>query len=248
MIALLAVALQVGVQPIDVSLTVDGVERRAVVFRAADTQKAAPVVFVWHGFTGNARQAAFSYHLHQSWPEATVIYPQGLEVELLNRKAPGWQIAPKTQGDRDVKFFDALLAKAKSDYRADAKRIYTCGMSNGAIFSYVLLDERASVFAAAAPVAGFATPAFKGIASTPILIIHGKADPLLAIKMAEDSRDIAIANNKAVKSVTEWQPGYVLYSGPKGHDVVWHEHEGGHMWPKDATDSIVRFFKAHARP
>lgn len=244
---LLSIAL-LKAGPADLSLTVDGVERKAIVYRSSVTDKASPVVFVWHGFTGSGRHAAFAYKVHEAWPEATVVYPQGLDVELLNRKAPGWQIAPKMQGDRDLKFYDKLLEKMKSDYKADTNRVYTCGMSNGAIFSYLLVTERSKTLAAAAPVAGFASPAFRGAAPMPLLIVHGKTDELIRLQAAERSRDLALSNNRAEKAEKEWAPGYVLYTPSKdGKEVVWRLHDGGHTWPSGTTEAIVRFFKAHSR-
>lgn len=248
MLALLLTAGLLKAGPIDLTFKVDGIDRRAIVYASSVKDKPSPVVFVFHGFTGNAKHAAFAYRVHNAWPEATVVYPQGLEVNLLNRKGPGWQIAPRMQDNRDLKFYDAMLAKVKSDFMADPKRIYTCGMSNGAVFSYVLLSERASTLAAAAPVAGFAAPAFKGAPATPILIIHGKADTLISISAAERSRAMAIANNGVGSKEEQWASGYVKYTpAPKGMDVIWHVHEGGHEWPSNVTESIIRFFKAHAR-
>lgn len=238
----------VAPEPADLKLTIEGIERTAIVYSSSISNKPVPIVFVFHGFTGSGRQAAFSYRVHEAWSEATVVYPQGLNVDLLGRRAPGWQIAPKLQEDRDLKFFDAILKKLKADYRADTTRIYTCGMSNGAIFSYVLLTERGKEFAAAAPVAGFAPPAFKGAPATPILIIHGKTDALLGIKLAENSRDVAIDNNKSGKSTKEWIPGFLQYTPvSKENDVIWNAHEGGHIWPQGATAAIVKFFKLHQR-
>lgn len=244
---LLAYAL-VQSGPTDVKFEVDGVERTAVVYRSSDAAKASPVVFVWHGFTGNAKQAAFSYRVHSAWPEATVVYPQGLEVSLLGRKAPGWQIVPKLEGDRDVKFFDAMLSKAFAEYKGDPKRVYTCGMSNGAIFSYVLMATRGDKFAAAGPVGGYAPPAFDGAAATPILVVHGKKDALIPFALAERARDTALKNNAAGATQTEWMPGFVQYGPSKnGMEVVWRAHEGGHTWPEGTTEGIVKFFKGHTR-
>lgn len=243
---LLLVSAQLATAPINLEMKVDGVDRRAFVYRGS-TKENAPVVFVFHGFTGTAGHAAMAYQMHRAWPEATVVYPQGLEVNLLNRKGPGWQIAPRLQGDRDLKFFDALLGKVKGDYKIDSKRVYTSGMSNGAIFSYVLLSERGEAFAAGGPVGGFAPAAFEKAAAAPIMIIHGKADDLLPLNMAERSRDWAVGNNEASMKTKDWAEGFTLYPGPKGMDVVWHVHPGGHIWPKDASENLVKFFKSRKR-
>lgn len=245
MAVVLSLALAFVPAPIELNLKVEGTDRRAIVYRPANASKATPLVFVWHGFTGNAKHAAFAYHLHTAWPEATVVYPQGLDVQLLGKTAPGWQIAPRMQGDRDLKFYDALLAKVQADYGIDKKRVYTCGMSNGAFFSYVLLTARSSTLAAAAPVGGATVPAFRGAPAMPILITHGKNDPLIKIGAAEQCRDAAIANNKASDKTREWMKGYTLYPGASGKDVVYHVHDGGHDWPSTTSDAIVKFFKEH---
>ena len=62
------------------SFTVDGVARTALVYVPA-TAKASPtpLVFVFHGHGGSARQAARSFHIEQEWPEAISVYMQGLD-------------------------------------------------------------------------------------------------------------------------------------------------------------------------
>lgn len=245
MTALLGLALAVQSGATEIKIDVNGTERRALVYRPANSAKNSPLVFVWHGFTGNAKHAAWAYRVHEAWPEAAVVYPQGLNVQLLGKDAPGWQIAPKMQGERDLNFYDALVAKMKKDYGVDSKRVYTCGMSNGAIFSYVLLTARGSTIAAAAPVAGYAPPAFRGASAIPIMITHGTGDTMIKIRAGELSRDAAIANNGAAKQPKEWIKGYDLYAGPNGKDVVWHVHSGGHDWPEGTSAAIVKFFKQH---
>jgi len=248
MLALLF-AVSLARTPIDLAVKVDAIERRAVVYPSTVTNKSEPLVFVFHGFTGFAKQAAFSYRVHDVWPEATVVYPQGLEVSMLGTKGPGWQFAAGQQGDRDLKFYDALLSKVEHEYKVDSKRVYSCGMSNGAIFTYLLIAKRGDTLAAAAPVAGFAMPAFASAPATPILITHGTKDPLVPFRAAERGRDTALKNNGAGATTKEWAPGYLTYTPVRNHnDVVWHVHEGGHTWPAGTTEAIVRFFKEHARP
>src|SRR4051794_33539337 len=63
------------------SWTVDGVEREALLAAPASTkQSPAPLVFVWHGHGGTMRNSARSFHIHTLWPEAVVVYPQGLNT------------------------------------------------------------------------------------------------------------------------------------------------------------------------
>ena len=71
-------------------------------------------------------------------------------------KKPGWQKTFGDQDDRDLKFFDAVLATLKKDYKVDEKRIYATGHSNGGGFTYLLWAARGEVFAAVAPCAAAA--------------------------------------------------------------------------------------------
>ena len=109
----------------------------------------------------------FAYHKH--WPEAIVVYMQGLNTPGTltdpQGKLPGWQKTFGDQGDRDLKFFDAVLATLKKDYKVDEKRIYATGHSNGGGFTYLLWAARGDVFAAVAPCAAAARarrPASRG--------------------------------------------------------------------------------------
>ena len=123
--------------------TVDGVEREALVYvPAAAKNTATPVVFAFHGHGGTMQFAARRYAFHKLWPEAIAVYPQGLKTPGrlvdLEGKLPGWQGKAGDQNDRDLKFFDAMLASLKRDYQIDERRIYSMGHSNGGGFTYLL--------------------------------------------------------------------------------------------------------------
>src|SRR5689334_13268912 len=110
--------------------TIDGANREALLHVPATAKTTpAPLVFVFHGHGGSMKSSARSFHIHTLWPEAIVIYPQGLNTpgRLTDPegKLPGWQATIGDQGDRDVKFFDTMLASLKSDYKVDERRIYS---------------------------------------------------------------------------------------------------------------------------
>jgi polyhydroxybutyrate depolymerase len=237
-------------EPEEITLQVEGIRRKALVYPGSEClRKPSPVVLVFHGFTGNASHAARAYGLHTAWKEALVVYPQGLTVysPRLLRHGPGWQHRPGEYDDRDLKFVDALLAELKSRYRVDEKAIYACGMSNGALFCFVLLAERANTFAAFAPVAG-AGGMFLWRARTPraVLMVNGKADRLVPFQAAERTRDWLRRLNGCGNEQQEWAKGCITYLPVKDNQhVVFCAHEGGHLWPPDATAHIVRFFQQH---
>ncbi len=142
--------------------SVDGVAREAMIYAPATAKtNACPVVFVFHGHGGNMRATVRGFGIHTHWPEAIVVYPQGLNTpgKLTDPegKKPGWQHGVGAQGDRDLKFFDAMLGSLKKDYKVDTKRIYSTGHSNGGGFTYLLWSERGDDFAAFAPSASAAS-------------------------------------------------------------------------------------------
>ena len=135
---------------------VDGVARAALVYAPVTAKtNPAPVVFAFHGHGGTMERASKMFGYHTEWPEAIVVYMQGLNTpgQLTDPegKKPGWQKTVGDQNDRDLKFFDAVLTSLKKDYKVDAKRIYSTGHSNGGGFTYLLWAARGEHFAAFAP-------------------------------------------------------------------------------------------------
>ena len=137
----------------------DGVARESLVYLPATAkEKLAPVIFVFHGHGGTAQNAARSFAIHRHWPEAISVYMQGLNTpgRLTDPegKRTGWQMRVGDQQDRDLKFFDAVLARVKQNSKVDGKRIFATGHSNGGGFTYLLWAERGDIFAAVAPSSG----------------------------------------------------------------------------------------------
>lgn len=233
---------------------VDGVAREALVHvpALAKTQP-VPVVFAFHGHGGTMQNAARTFRCHALWPEAIVVYPQGLNTpgQLTDPegKKPGWQPAPGEQGDRDLKFFDAMLASLRADYRVDDRRIYSTGHSNGGGFTYLLWAVRGEVFAAMAP--SSATGSRRTtvpLKPKPALHIAGEQDQL--VKFAWQQQ--AITNVKRVNQCAApgepWEKVCTRYASPIGAPLVTYIHPGGHTFPREAPPLIVAFFKQHAKP
>src|SRR4051812_1886788 len=59
-----------------VTWTVGTDTREALVYNPSGSKK--PVIFCWHGHGGTHTFAARKFGFHQLWPEAVVVYPQGL--------------------------------------------------------------------------------------------------------------------------------------------------------------------------
>ena len=163
--------------------TVDGVTREALIAVPAKAKtQPSPLVFAFHGHGGNMQNAARMYHIHTLWPEAIVVYPQGLntpgQLTDPDGKKPGWQGAVGAQDDRDLKFFDAMLASLESKFKVDAKRIYSTGHSNGGGFSYLLWAARGEKFAAFGPSAAAAIRNRSTLKPKPMIHIAGENDQI----------------------------------------------------------------------
>lgn len=240
-----------GAQPELVRLNIDGVERQAWVVPASRGTGKHPLVFAFHGHGGNGTISMRKFQVHAEWPEATVIYPTGLPTRTLRDlegKKNGWQNAEGLNGNRDLKFFDALLNQAKKEGAIDTKRIYVMGHSNGAGFTYLLWRVRGDHLAAVAPIAGtcrrldYAKP-------VPVLHIGGTDDPIVDFDNQVATVEIARKVNGCSSQSTPYGPkGCVIWDSAKGAPVAFYTVQGGkHEVPKNATELIIKFFKEHPR-
>ena len=233
---------------------VDGVVREALVYAPASAAtEATPVVFAFHGHGGSMNNAARMFSIHTRWPEAIVVYMQGLNTPGRltdpDGKAPGWQRTVGDQDDRDLKFFDAVLAGLKQDYHVDSKRIYATGHSNGGGFTYLLLAARADRFAAFAPSAAAAGSGAKLTQPKPVLHVAGENDPLVKFEWQQQTMEAVRKLNQCGEG-KPWkdEKGCTVYESKVNAPVVTFIHPGTHAYPAAAPAIIVKFFKEHALP
>jgi len=227
----------------EVRLKVGGVERTALVVLPAKPE-GAPIVMVFHGHGGTAGHARRAFHIESLWPEAIVVYPQGLPTkgQITDPKGErtGWQGSIGLEGDRDLHFFDALLAHL-AQYRPGA--LFVTGHSNGGSFSYQLLAARPGAMAAIAPSAAVLGKDSSKLSPKPILHLGGTGDPL--VKWAWQKRMITHVQrlNSCVQKGVQLDEYTTCYESPKGTPVETFIHSGGHTFPDTAPAAIVRFFK-----
>ena len=232
--------------------TVDGVVREGFVYVPPKaTTEATPVVFAFHGHGGSAQNAARTFHIHTLWPEALVVYLQGLNTpgKLTDPegKKPGWQHGPGVEDDRDLKFFDTVLASLRKDFRVDDHRIYSTGHSNGGGFTYLLWATRGDQFAAFAPSAAAAPTLLAQLQPKPVLHVAGESDPLVKFEWQQQT----IAALRKINQCGEGQPGekwITAYPSKIGAPVITLIHPGGHQFVPEEPAAIVKFFKEHAKP
>jgi polyhydroxybutyrate depolymerase len=235
------------------NFTIGGVQRQAFILAPANASRSAtrlPLLFAFHGHGGNMVQTAAQMHFDKVWPEAIVVYMQGLPTKTGGDPSgdqPGWQQEPGQFADRDLEFFDAVLSAVRKVFPVDDNRIYATGFSNGGIFTYLLWSVRPKTFAALAAVAGEQFPAVHLTVPIPFLQIAGERDEYVPFQQQLES----IARVREVDGSTG--PGHscgedcTAYDSSRGAPVVTFIDPAGHVYPHYASGAIVDFFKQHSR-
>lgn len=167
LVCLALMACSAGAQPptrtgatvSDETIRHDGRERRFLVHDYSGGRR-APVVFVLHGGGGHPENAAAmsQFDVIAAREKLIVVYPAG------TGGMPGGRLLTWNAGHccayalnnkiDDVGFFRAMIDGLVSSGRADPRRIYVTGMSNGAMMAHRLARELPDRIAAIAPVVG----------------------------------------------------------------------------------------------
>lgn len=253
LVSLLAVVPGVAEPLQRLTWTVAGTAREALAHMPTTIPlEGAPLVFVFHGHGGSMRQAARSMPIHEKWPEAVVVYPQGLPTpgqltDKAGRRA-GWQAHAGDQADRDLAFFDVIFADLTKKHRIDQRRMYSTGHSNGGGFTYLLWAERGEKFAALAPSSALLSRGFQKFKPKPLLHVASQEDRLVKFAWQERMLGFVLQLN-GCGSFRPDASGYTSYPSSTGHEVAVYLHSGGHAYPSEtAPGLIVKFFQSHALP
>tara|TARA_B100001093_G_scaffold116789_1_gene109115 strand:+ start:186 stop:959 length:774 start_codon:yes stop_codon:yes gene_type:complete len=233
--------------------TVNEDERTALVHMPtkASSEK-SPLVFVWHGHGGSSEKFLQKCPVHEFWPEAIVVYPQGLKTcTPYDKKGErtGWQYSIGDYSDRDVAFFDKMYDHYKELDIINPKQIHCSGSSNGGSFTYILLQMRPNAFASASPAITSHSGVKDGLSinlpTIPILHFTGEKERSFAkqkqlVEEIVESRDARLEGN--------WQgrSGAHLYKSSEGN-LIWFTHPKGHRWRYIDTRPMVEFFKNHSK-
>lgn len=135
-----------------------------------------PLLFAFHGLGGNMESSYDNSKFYELTESANfiVVHPNGISAN--------WN-AITAFNNVDVDFVDVILEEVQENYMIDSDRIYTCGMSNGGYFSFLLACERSNTFAAMASVTGLmfqnVLQNCEPLRPVPVLQIHGTADPIV---------------------------------------------------------------------
>ncbi len=185
-----------------------------------------------------------------------VVYPQGLpDANGINH----WNAWQDPADADDIGYINALLDFLLATEAVDFQRVYSCGFSNGGIFSYALAGQSSERFAAVASVSGTMTEVMiQNINPTrpvPVFHIHGTLDlvvpfdgspgqyPTFGVLTSvsetlnfwktEDGCTSLSTNNIANTNLFDLcSASKTIYSGCAEHDNWYVEISGGgHTWP-----------------
>lgn len=189
---------------ISASIKVDEVTRDYIVYIPQEYtgNEDVPLLFVFHGLGGNMESSYNNSKFYQIAEKENfiVVHPNGISSQ--------WN-AVSASNNIDVKFVEALIVELENKYKVDTKRIYSCGMSNGGYFSFLLACELTDKIAGIASVTGLM---FQNVLANcipsrpiPILQIHGTEDALVSYDNVEDVLNFWIDKNQtaSIPTVTD---------------------------------------------
>jgi len=198
-----------------------------------------PLVFVIHGGGGTGENMERSLTLG-GFSELSdeynfiVVYPEGIDRHWNDGRKNVSDFVHENEID-DVGFFNSLIENLTLEYNIDTRKIFSTGISNGAMMSYKLAFDLSDKIAAIAPVAG-AIPVDiiqenLSIEPVSICVISGNKDPLVPwdggeVGFPRNPRGIVISvpdsvmywvnnNNCNISPESEWLPDIDPRDGTK---------------------------------
>ena len=151
-------------------------------YEPSDAPDYCPLVFVFHGYSGDAEGMIQFTDFNDLADEYgfAVCYPQGTED---NQGEQFWNVGYAFHENEyidDVAFTSGLRQLLVDTHGLDGSRVFATGFSNGGDFCYLLACEASTEFRAVAPIAGILMSDIQAECSpeymVPILEIHGTAD------------------------------------------------------------------------
>lgn len=220
-----------------------GAARRSFVVRSAsegDPRAAAPVVFALHPFGMNAQYMQTRAPIGRMWPAAIVVYPDGMGRD--GTMVQSWQGRAGELGDRDLAFFDAMLAWLGQRGCIDRARVFVLGYSNGAGLAYLLACERRAAVAGVAIAAG--RLGCQPAAGKPVVMSHGVGDRTIGYDQAIEASKAWATANGCVAPPKPGVRGCVQAQSCAAAPVTLCTHGGGHEYDVSFTRTAVEFFQS----
>jgi polyhydroxybutyrate depolymerase len=219
-----------------------------------------PLIINLHGGFGNGKQQCKMSGFYKLADENDFIVacPDGtgmISPRKFNFWNDGYLDSPaKKKNIDDVGFILKMIKDIEAKFNIDKNKIYSTGISNGAIMSYKLACKYPDKIAAIAPVAGSMTNLFSECNScepVPIIIFHGIEDTHIPYYGGKGKEAVSDYNHPSIqKTLSFWLSKNNLSSKPTktgyigkakfeqygsdnnpGQIILWTLEDGGHNWP-----------------
>ena len=178
-----------------------------------------------------------------------LVYPQGAYLNGFSHWNAGLDTPENKSDVDDFGFIEALINKLSADYNIDENRVYACGFSNGAFFSYSLACYHSDRIAAIGSVSGSMIDETKincdPIHPTAMINLHGTYDFIVPYDGGEGIEPIdqvikywtQFNNTDTIPLVTSVEDAgktierYLYENGDNSTSVVHYKIIGGdHSW------------------
>jgi polyhydroxybutyrate depolymerase len=158
----------------------------------------------------------------------------------------GWQLYAGEFDDRDVSFFDAMLARLSAQYYINPRRVYVTGHSNGAYLSHILACLRGATIAAIGPMAG-AVSSCPGSERVAVILSHGTMDTTVPYGSGLAARDFWLTRNDCAALSEPYAKGCEIHPQcADDHQVAFCSFGGMHVPDPHFPPNMYRFFREHA--
>ena len=235
------------------TITIGGVDRHYLLHVPDSLKGPAPLVMVFHGGGGHARNMPKFTHFDGLADQ------QGFVVAYPDSFNRSWNDTRGLSPADDVGFVRALIDELQRTAGIDPKRVYATGISNGGFFSQRLAcdltDKVAAVASVAATMPETLVPVCKPSRPISVMFMNGTKDPLVKFQGGPVLRDRGVAISLAAASkfwrdLDQTSPNAVTQDLPDRADdgttihreefnggkqgtqvVVYAIIGGGHTWP-----------------
>ena len=215
------------------NLTVRSVSRDFIVYTppSYDGSTPAPLLFMFHGLTGFAADAASAYYDWQTLAATEgviVIFPEsltGLDVPVGWESIPNadkhWDINAGSADSQDLDFVSAMYDWATNTYNIRTSHVFTTGHSYGAYFSSysaVHLSDKIVAFGehSGGLISGFwPTPVPAGAPKVSGIMLHAPNDSVVAYQSSVDLYNALTNNGHTAEFV---QLGSIDHAWDKAHN------------------------------
>ena len=175
--------LNITVQAIEFGImNSGGIDRNFIYYHPSSAAENCPLVFVCHGYGGNAEEI-MEYSKFNALADEfgfAVCYPQGIEDAFGNTFFNVGYDFQSNETVNDVQYLIELNDFLQNTYSLNSQKVFCTGMSNGGDLCYLLACEASEVFRAVAPISGMILQDIMNTCEpsqeVPILEIHGTND------------------------------------------------------------------------